>query len=533
MKKLTTAEKLVAAAIVLVLLAIAAVFIWWRSSPAASPVTQPLSSDDETPPSSQELSSPEDYLPQKLVIGKAPPRTKLFDETGGEVDLAQYKGKKVLVIFWGSWCKYCKEQLEIASDIALIASANDAEVVLIDKLDAQKESRQAALDELEKMNIGFTNLFDDGLAVYEAWGLKRIPTSVVLDENGAVRAFATKVLTAGEYEALFEYADDPAAATLGFVKRELTGENGGVYCASKSTGSSPTGKDTLSETQGLMLLFALERRDKALFNELWSFTSSQLESDGLAAWYVGESGKGAANATLDDMRIWSALTGANALWGGYEDSADAVLDAIYTRCIRDDKLVSFCELQGGAKASSLSLCYADFDILSRMATADERFAAVYENAVATVDGGYISDDFPLYYAAYDYDTKSYSTDSLNTAEALYTLWNLAKADKLSEKSESWLLERAKSDTLAARYNTDGSVVAGFDYHSTAVYALSYLIGQETDNTELMRISLMRMERYRIGDSDEAYYGAFGDPNAAIYSFDQCMPLLVYSTMTER
>lgn len=520
---LSRMEKLCFMGMAVFMVLIVAVLIWWH---------MPQKTEGNKPKTtSGTLAVPEDKLPQMLYLGQSPPVTKFTDAEGKEVSLSAYRGSPVLVLFWGSRCKYCREQLSISREIAEIAERNGAKALLIDKLDVEKESRSAALSQLDSMHLPFFSWFDDNLAAYRAWGLKLIPTSVVLDAQGNVAAYASGVLTAGEYEGLFEYAlRGGNASTAAFLQGHMTNQDGGVYCNFKKSGETPGGHDVLSETQGLMMRYAVLTQNKSLFDSAWDYTRTKLEKDGLAAWYATEEGKIAgANASLDDLRIWSALADADTAWGGYAQEADSVREAIYQYCVRKNRLVSFYEFGSNKKSNTLSLCYADLSILRRMAEEDVRFASVADNALSTVRDGYISDDFPLYYSSYNYDKKRYSKNDLNTAEALTTLWNLSKAGELKAESLAWLKKEVSGEGLAARYHVDGSVVQGYDYHSTAVYALAALIAGEEGDRALYSAALQKMERYRNGDAEIEAYGAFGDPGTGDFpAFDQCMPLLVYA-----
>lgn len=117
---------------------------------------------------------------------------------------------------------------------------------------------------------------------------------------------------------------------------------------------------------------------------------------------------------------------------------------------------------------------------------------------------------------------------MNTVEALMTLYHAVKAGIAHQESLDWLEERAVSGTLAARYDMDGKIVSGFDYDSTAVYAIAVLIGKETGNSRLYTGARNRMEKYHVtGQTD--LRGSFSDKadGSDIFSFDQLMALLVY------
>ena len=99
------------------------------------------------------------------------------------------------------------------------------------------------------------------------------------------------------------------------------------------------------------------------------------------------------------------------------------------------------------KAERLSLCYADFKVLEELSESDRRFNKVYKNSFDIVKNGYISDEFPLYYSWYNYKTKKYEKDDLNTAEAMVTLLHLAEKGELKQNTISWLKDTIKKDGI--------------------------------------------------------------------------------------
>ena len=148
-------------------------------------------------------------------------------------------------------------------------------------------------------------------------------------------------------------------------------------------------------------------------------------------------------------------------------------------------------------------------------------------------GGRISDGFPFYYASYDYATKSYSQDELNTAEALYTLWNLSRAKELPADAWAFLKSRIETGDLAARYHVDGTAVKGFEYHSTAVWGLAALIAREEGDESAFELALRRMDRLLILDASDALFGAYAQKGAAAHAFDQLIPLLANAWADEK
>lgn len=493
-------------------------------SPAATPAP--------TAGQNQALATPEDWLPQNLAIAKCPPEAVLTDEQGSPVSLRDWIAREesgVWVVFWASWCPDCNRQFEVIREMEALAETYGARLLLVDRLNREKESVEAARIKIAEYGVTAPVLYDPDEAVYSAWGMREIPSSVVLDKDGVVRAYANGTLTAGQCEGLLDRAfRGRDSAGLSFIQNSLSNGRGGVCSSTAAEGDSPTGTDVLSESQGLMLWYALIREDRTLFDQTLAFVQTDMLKSGLAAWYVGEGKAGAVNASLDDLRIIQALRGAAEKWGEapYASLAEEMGRALLNRCVNaQGSLVDWAELDGQGRAHTISLCYLDLACLRALAQEDAAFAPVLANAEQVLQGGRISDAFPLYYAGYDYEAAAYSQSDLNTAEALYTLWNLSRADALPEDAWLWLRERIETGTLAARYHVDGTAVKGFEYHSTAVWGLAALIAGETGDEAAFEKALRRMDRMFVLDAGDARFGAYAQKGAAAHAFDQLIPLL--------
>ena len=494
-------------------------------SPAATPAP--------TAGQNQALATPEDWLPQNLAIAKRPPEAVLTDEQGSPVSLVDWIAREesgVWVVFWASWCPDCNRQFEVIREMEALAETYGARLLFVDRLNREKESMEAARKKIAEYGVTAPVLYDPDEAVYSAWGMREIPSSVVLDKDGVVRAYANGTLTAGQCEGLLNRAfRGRDSAGLSFIQNSLSNGRGGVCSSTAAEGDSPTGTDVLSESQGLMLWYALIREDRTLFDQTLAFVQTDMLKSGLAAWYVGEGKAGAVNASLDDLRIIQALRGAAEKWGEapYAPLAEEMGRALLNRCVNaQGGLVDWAELDGQGQAHTISLCYLDLACLRALAQEDAVFAPVLANAETVLAGGRISDTFPLYYAGYDYETAAYSQNDLNTAEALYTLWNLSRADALPQDAWSWLRERIEAGSLSARYHVDGTAVKGFEYHSTAVWGLAALIAREMGDGAAFETVLRRMDRMYVLDARSIRCGAYAQKGAAIHAFDQLIPLLV-------
>ena len=527
---------LLAAVGVLVLVILAGLLYLYCSKPEESPEVLPTETapTQETAPT---LSGPEFFLPEKLAFGERLPCSLFWDEQGQPVDILEsYAGSRLVLMYWGSWCPYCETQLEALEEFQKeIEASGNTRLLLVNKTDESKGETQEKAEAYlaEKGWQEYEHVYDMDLAAYQAYGMKRIPTTIVVDEEGFVRAVDSRVLEDGEAlaELLEQSRVGHAGALLSFLKNNMRGADGGLFTAYReSQGSSPKGHDVLSESMGLWMECAVLLGDRALFDEGLGYVTEKMSRGGVYAWYVDSKGNQAdSNALLDDLRIARALAAAEQTWGGYETALRELAGQLLAKNTYRGRLSSFYDFRLRRSGSSISLAYADFEALSCLAEYDSRFADMAEDLKQIVDGGFIGNDFPLYYSSYDYKQQRYSRESLNTAEALLTLYHLCGTELLRPESLQWLKSAIAGDTLAARYEVDGTPVAGYQYDSTAVYAIAALIGQKCGDGELYRMAREAMERARVTDRESPFYGSFShsDNGSDLQSFDQLMPLLVY------
>lgn len=500
--------------------------------------TEPEQTQRITEKPEETLSGPEYYLPENLAFGEKLPYTQFLDADGRTVDLTKScAGSRVVLMYWGSWCPYCERQLEHLEEFRrVLETQGNTRLLLVNKTDVQKgetvEKAEAYLKEKGWQDAA--HVYDTNLAAYSAYGMKRIPTTIVLDEEGYVRAMAADTLESGEdlSRLLAEAAEGNGPQLLAFLTGHMMNEDGGLYTAYRdSDGAHPRGHDVLSESMGLLMEYAVSSNNRELFDRSWQYVSEQMQRGGVFAWYVDADGQQAdSNALLDDLRIAGALCQADKKWGGYAQAVTELAGQLRGKNTYRNQLSSFYDFNQLRSGSSISLAYGDFATLEALAEYDPAFAELGDRLKIIVAGGFISEEFPLYYGSYDYKAHKYSTDSLNTAEALLTVYHLCGTELLRPQTLVWLKNALQTDTLAARYDIHGKPVPGYQYDSTAVYAIAARIGQKCADGELYRLARQKMEKARVTDPDSLFLGAFchRSDGGDLRSFDQLMPLLVYS-----
>ncbi|PPK83460.1 thiol-disulfide isomerase/thioredoxin [Lacrimispora xylanisolvens] len=470
-------------------------------------------------------------FPENCNINEKIPDIRFTNESGDIVTMKDFLGKPAIITFWASWCPDCRKELSHIREFLNTSKVyGDINYILINRTDNKKETKETAKRYLSEQGIAMDTYYDKDMTACQELGLHAIPTTLFLDEHGVIRSWSIKPI---EKTSVFEgYLKDltegSGKVTGDFVRNHLMDDRGGVHTIYDPEADSAIKSDVLSETQGVMLEYALLRKDQQLFEKILSYINGVMRVNGITSWNVSNDKPSEVNSLLDDFRILGALLSANDLWGGYDQLITSYSDEIAKYGIHNRNYVDFYDSGYKKYADRFTLCYGDLPVMSRLAVLDERFTQPYESAKKLILGGKISEGFPLYYSWYDYNKNSYVSDDLNTAEAMVTLLHLAEAGLLGDDTIAWLKTQMDAGGVKARYKTDGTVVEGYNYDSTAVYALIAMIGEIEGDKKLQGKALKKMEKMRIMDTAYPYYGAFGlEDGSGITSFDQVMAMLAY------
>ncbi|WP_035294679.1 TlpA disulfide reductase family protein [Clostridium sp. KNHs214] len=111
----------------------------------------------------------------------------LKDIEGKTVKLSDFKGKKVFLNFWATWCGPCKS--EIPDMIKLQKEIKDSNIVILAVNIGESKSKVA--DFVNKNNINFTVLLDEKQEVASKYSVSGIPTTYLIDENGKLIKWTT------------------------------------------------------------------------------------------------------------------------------------------------------------------------------------------------------------------------------------------------------------------------------------------------------------------------------------------------------
>lgn len=472
---------------------------------------------------------------QKPAALYAKVQTQYLTDADGAPAEEAILGCPAVFFYWAGWCEECRAHLSEIDALASETAAAGGRFYLLNREEATRENVERAQRLLREAGAQTPTLYDPARKAFDALGLTSLPSVLVCDAQGRVTALWRGALPAlPALRSALQEAKAGKLASLGaFITRELMDASGGVRSGYTHNSEVVGGEDVLAETQGAMMLYALQCGDDALFDSLWGYVKAHRVNDALSAWVVTPQGDANANALVDDLRILRALCGAQDTRGGYEVEIATYADALYTYNTERGRLVDFYDFGAQSKATSFTLCYADLEALYALSSVDARFASLAEDARGVVEAGFISEAFPLYYSWYDYTRGVYPRDDLNMAEALTTLLHLSRVQALKPASLAWLRARMEEGWIWAQYEVDGDVSAAGRYESTAVYALVAQIAVSEGDLALAARAIERMESFKVRAWGAPTDCAFGEKDGAgIYSFDQCMALLAYACMED-
>lgn len=113
----------------------------------------------------------------KAVPGKAAPLFTLMDLQGEQIELANYKGKGVLLNFWASWCNPCVNELPLFNEAYKLTGVE----MLAINVGEKAETVQKFADRYE---LAFPIALDVDMQVKQRYGVVGLPLTVLVDEHG-------------------------------------------------------------------------------------------------------------------------------------------------------------------------------------------------------------------------------------------------------------------------------------------------------------------------------------------------------------
>ncbi len=124
-----------------------------------------------------------DLNDEGLSIGNLAPDFENVTLDGDKVKLSDYRGKKVMLNFWASWCPPCQEEMPDLQK--LDKNYDDIEVVAVN-LTNQENSLKAVDQFINEMGLDLIIPLDENGELMKLYRAIGIPTSYLIDTNGRI-----------------------------------------------------------------------------------------------------------------------------------------------------------------------------------------------------------------------------------------------------------------------------------------------------------------------------------------------------------
>ena len=146
------------------------------SSSAAVPTAAASASPQATAEAETETDTRPDIEKYNFVLN---------DRNGTAVNLSDYKGKKIVLNFFGTWCPYCKQELPYLQKIN--DTRDDVQVLLIATPNSGSEGSIEDINAfMDDNSYTMQVLFDTDLSVTYSYGVSGYPTTCIFQTDGSV-----------------------------------------------------------------------------------------------------------------------------------------------------------------------------------------------------------------------------------------------------------------------------------------------------------------------------------------------------------
>lgn len=117
------------------------------------------------------------------LVGAPAPEITLTNLRGQEVRLSDLRGKVVLLNFWATWCKPCKEEMPAMQASYDKLREQGFVVLAVNEL----EDTEKVIEHVRKHGHTFPVVMDHDNVVANHYGVVGLPASFLVDRQGVVR----------------------------------------------------------------------------------------------------------------------------------------------------------------------------------------------------------------------------------------------------------------------------------------------------------------------------------------------------------
>ena len=138
--------------------------------------------------------------------GQLAPNFKLKTLDGQTLQLSDYRGQKILLNFWASWCPPCKSETPDLNEFYIEHKKENMIVLSVNMTYAEKNNQSVQAFQ-DTYKIKYPVLLDQTGDIAELYGILTIPTSYLIDSTGTIQKRIIGPLQKENIEQLMETLD--------------------------------------------------------------------------------------------------------------------------------------------------------------------------------------------------------------------------------------------------------------------------------------------------------------------------------------
>lgn len=308
-----------------------------------------------------------------------------------------------------------------------------------------------------------------------------------------------------------------------FVREHLMDEDGLVH-----TNLTDRKEEVLSESIGLWMKYLVLTDDQATYDSvLQQVEKKWMDRSGLVKWRQVHGKFDQASATIDDLRIVSALADAAERWGNshYDEVAKRILKANVQAVYQSPYFIDFYDLAMKKPGQTVTLSYTNEHELKRFVQKgwlEEHVLAEWLHA--TKEWQLIEDEFVVRYELEQQQlVKEKEVNAIDLAYYFYHRLHWTEAD---DKVFAQLREQFSRDGHLAGTFENRTFKPVAAYESVAVYSLFAMTAIEREDQDFAKRLVKRAEDLSITSDEGRSFGYLSESGQLeVHSFDHLLYLI--------
>ncbi|MEZ0480002.1 peroxiredoxin family protein [Planococcus sp. SSTMD024] len=139
----------------------------------------------DTSESTSSTTAQETSLAEGLSQGQTAPDFTLTDQNGEMVKLSDYRGKKVILNFWATWCPPCRAEMPHMQEFHENNTGGDVEILAVN-LTAQDNGDEAIRSFIDEFGLTFSMPMDETGSTAQTYQIRTVPTTYILNTKGEI-----------------------------------------------------------------------------------------------------------------------------------------------------------------------------------------------------------------------------------------------------------------------------------------------------------------------------------------------------------